>query len=134
LFGEDKIAEQLAAARAELSAAAQVQAAAPPEPVTVENEKGRIRITVGTDGRLSELMVSARAIRDGSDDLGPELMRLINEALDRHREHTVTDEPVPDLNAINERFAEMQDRSLRNFAAMSQQISETMAKLQNRAG
>lgn len=133
MFGEDKIAEQLAAARAELSAAAQVQAAAPPGPVTVENEKGRIRITVGTDGRLSELMVSARAIRDGSDDLGPELMRLVNEALDKHREHTVTDEPVPDLNAINERFAEMQDRSLRNFAAMSQQITETMAKLQNRA-
>ena len=133
MFGEDKIAEQLATARAELSAAAEVQAAAPPEPVTVENEKGRIRITVGTDGRLSELLVSARAIRDGSDDLGPELMRLINEALDKHREHAVTDEPVPDLNAINERFAEMQDRSLRNFAAMSQQISETMAKLQNRA-
>jgi hypothetical protein len=132
LFSEDKIAEQLAAARAELSAAAQTQVG-PPEPVTVENEKGRIRITVGPDGRLSELMVSARAIRDGSDDLGPELMRLVNEALDKHREHTVTDEPVPDLNAINERFAEMQDRSLRNFAAMSQQISETMAKLQNRA-
>lgn len=134
MFNEDKIAEQLAAARAELSDAARAQAVAPPEPVTVENEKGRIRITVGTDGRLQELMVSARAIRDGSDDLGPELMRLINEALDKHREHTVTDEPVPDLNAINERFAEMQDRSLRNFAAMSQQISETMAKLQNRAG
>lgn len=133
MFGEDKIAEQLAAARAELSAAAQAQAVAPPEPVTVENEKGRIRITVGTDGRLSEFMVSARAIRDGSDDLGPELMRLVNEALDKHREHTVTDEPVPDLGAINERFAEMQDRSLRNFAAMSQQITETMAKLQNRA-
>jgi hypothetical protein len=131
LFSEDKIAEQLAAARAELSAAAQIQVG-PPEPVTVENEKGRIRITVGPDGRLTELMVSARAIRDGSDDLGPQLMQLVNEALDKHREHQSTEEPVPDLNAINERFAEMQDRSLRNFAAMSQQISETMAKLQHR--
>ncbi|MFG3339973.1 hypothetical protein [Glycomyces sp. NPDC048151] len=132
MFNEDKIAEQLAAARAELNAVAATQVG-PPEPVTVENEKGRIRVTVGSDGRLTELMVSARAIRDGSDDLGPQLMQLVNEALDKHREHTNTPEAVPDLNAINEKFAEMQDRSLRNFAAMSQQITETMAKLQNRS-
>lgn len=131
MFSEDKIAEQLFAARAELSAAAQTQTG-PPEPVTVENEKGRIRITVGPDGRLTEFMVSARAIRDGSDDLGPELMRLVNEALDRHREHAATEETVPDLNALNEKVGELQDTALRNFAAMSQQISETMAKLQNR--
>jgi hypothetical protein len=36
---------------------------------------------------------------------------------------------VPDLEAINESVAEIQDRSLRQFQAMSASISEVMNKI-----
>jgi hypothetical protein len=105
MFGEDAIAQQLADARATLSTAIKSPEAGQVEPVTVEGADGLLRVTVGVEGRIDGFEFDPRIMRIG------------------------TDEPVPDLEAINESVAEIQDRSLRQFQAMSASISEVMAKI-----
>ncbi|GAA2302977.1 hypothetical protein GCM10009853_069650 [Glycomyces scopariae] len=127
MFSQEQIAQQLADARAELGSAA--AAVKPVEAVTVQDDKGRIRITIGADGRLSELYLNARAIRDGSEDLGPRIMELVNQGLDQRAREFDTGDEVPDLDAVNQRLADLQDRSLRQFHAMTDSIDQVMTRL-----
>ncbi|MCC3764185.1 hypothetical protein K3N28_14040 [Glycomyces sp. TRM65418] len=129
MFGEDAIAQQLADARAALSKAVQSPEAAQVEPVTVEGADGLLSVTIGVEGRVDRLDMDPRVMRLGSEAVAEELKRIVNAALDERAEAMGTDEPVPDLEAINESVAEIQDRSLRQFQAMSASISEVMAKL-----
>lgn len=68
-------------------------------------------------------------MRAGSEFLFAEVRRVVNAALDERAQALGTDEPVPDLEAMNESVAEIQGRSLRQFQAMSASIGEVMAKL-----
>ncbi|WP_205326003.1 hypothetical protein [Glycomyces sp. YM15] len=129
MFGEDAIAQQLADARAALSTAVRSPEANQVEPVTVEGAEGLLRLTVGVEGRIDKFEFDPRIMRIGSEVLFDEIKRMVNAALDERAEAMGTDEPVPDLEAINESVAEIQDRSLRQFQAMSASISEVMAKL-----
>ncbi|GAB3992558.1 hypothetical protein GCM10029992_01990 [Glycomyces albus] len=132
MFGEDQIARQLADARETLRTARQSTEDTRSEPVTAESADGRIRVTIGTDGRVTDFVIDPRLLREGSEVLADELKRAVNAALDERAEATQTDEPVPDLEAIDESIADIQDRSLRQFQAMSASISEVMAKLNRR--
>jgi DNA-binding protein YbaB len=129
MFGEDAIAQQLADARATLSAAIKSPEANQIEPVTVEGAEGLLRVTVGIEGRIDKFEFDPRVVRLGSEILFDEIKRMVNAALDERAEAIGTDEPVPDLEAINESVAEIQDRSLRQFQAMSASISEVMNKI-----
>lgn len=130
MFGEDAIAKQLADARAALSSAVKNPEQHQIEPIEVEGADGLIRLTLNPAGRVDELHVDGRAMHFGSEAVAAEIKRMINTALDQRAEALGTDETVPDLEAINESVAEIQDRSLRQFQAMSASISEVMAKLQ----
>lgn len=132
MFGEDAIAQQLADARATLSTAVKSPEANQVEPVVVEGVEGLLRLTLSVEGRVDKFEFDPRAIRIGSEVLFDEIKRMVNAALDERAEAMGTDEPVPDLEAINESVAEIQDRSLRQFQAMSASISEVMAKLNRR--
>ncbi|MCD0442034.1 hypothetical protein LO763_00130 [Glycomyces sp. A-F 0318] len=129
MFGEDVIAQQLADAREKLSSAVKAPEANQVEPVTVEGVEGLLRVTVGADGRIAGFEADTRVMRAGSEFLFAEVQRMVNAALDERAQAMGTDEPVPDLEAMNESVAEIQDRSLRQFQAMSASISEVMAKL-----
>ncbi|RRR99690.1 hypothetical protein [Glycomyces terrestris] len=129
MFGEDAIAQQLADARATLSSAVKSPESHQIDPVTVEGADGLIRLTLSPAGRVDELEMDGRAMHFGSQALTAEIKRMINEALDQRAEALGTDEPVPDLEAMNETVAEIQDRSIRQFQAMSASISEVMAKI-----
>jgi hypothetical protein len=129
MFGEDAIARQLADARATLSTAIKSPEANQVEPVVVEGVEGLLRLTLGTEGRVDKFEFDPRIMRIGSEVLFEEIKRMTNAALDERAQAMGTDEPVPDLEAINESVAEIQDRSLRQFQAMSASISEVMAKL-----
>jgi hypothetical protein len=129
MFGEDAIAQQLADARAALSTAIKSPEANQIEPVTVEGADGLLRLTVGIEGRIDGFEYDSRIMRVGSEVLFGEIKRMVNAALDERAAAMGTDEPVPDLEAINESVAEIQDRSLRQFQAMSASISEVMAKI-----
>lgn len=128
MFGEDAIAQQLADARATLSTAIK-SPEAKAEPVVVEGVDGFLRLTLNVEGRVDKFEFDPRIMRIGSEILFEEIKRMVNAALDERAEAMGTDEPVPDLDAINESVAEIQDRSLRQFQAMSASISEVMAKL-----
>jgi hypothetical protein len=129
MFGEDAIAQQLADARATLSTAIKSPETNQVEPVVVEGVEGLLRLTLGTEGRVDKFEFDPRIMRIGSEVLFEEIKRMINTALDERAQAMGTDEPVPDLEAINESVAEIQDRSLRQFQAMSASISEVMAKI-----
>jgi hypothetical protein len=129
MFGEDAIAQQLADARATLSSAIKSPEANQVEPVVVEGVDGLLRLTLGTEGRVDKFEFDPRVMRVGSEVLFEEIKRMINAAMDERAQAMGTDEPVPDLDAINESVAEIQDRSLRQFQAMSASISEVMAKI-----
>jgi hypothetical protein len=129
MFGEDAIAQQLADARATLSSAIKSPEANQVEPVVVEGVDGLLRLTLGTEGRVDKFEFDPRVMRIGSEVLFDEIKRMVNAALDERAQAMSTEEPLPDLDAINESVAEIQDRSLRQFQAMSASISEVMAKL-----
>lgn len=137
MFGEDAIERQLADTRAMLGSAARPAEGEQAEPIMVgggigQGGKETMELTLGTDGRVERFHMRYSALHLGSDVLGEEIKRMVNAALDARAEQVGTDEPVPDLDAINESVAEIQDRSLRQFQAMTAQISDVMAKLNGR--
>ncbi|GAA2140129.1 hypothetical protein [Glycomyces algeriensis] len=129
MFGEDAIAQQLADARATLSTAIKSPEAGQVAPVVVEGVEGLLRLTLGTEGRVDKFEFDPRIMRIGSEVLFGEIKRMVNAALDERAEAIGTDEPLPDLEAINESVAEIQDRSLRQFQAMRASIDEVMSKI-----
>lgn len=129
MFGEEAIAQQLADARATLASAVGSREAHQVEPVTVEGGEGLMRLVLDPAGRVDGFEMDGRAVRLGSEVLAAEIKRMVNEALDQRAEAIGGDEPVPDLEAMNESVAEIQDRSLRQFQAMSASISDVMSRL-----
>jgi DNA-binding protein YbaB len=103
------------------------------EPVTAETADGAIRVTIGAEGRVDSFELDPRVLREGSDYVAEELKRVVNDALDRRAEELGADESVPDLEALNESVAEIQDRSLRQFQTMRASINEVMGKLHGRS-
>ncbi|MGK5742932.1 YbaB/EbfC family nucleoid-associated protein [Micromonospora sp. URMC 103] len=133
MLGESALEAQLAQARAALREVG--RGVTPPERTesVAEAADGRIRVTVGTDGRVSAIEIDPRVLRDGSDHLADELRLAVNAALDGQDDGTAAAEPMPDLAAITATVERLQDQSLRQMREMSQAISETMRKLQQRS-
>ncbi|THV29552.1 YbaB/EbfC family DNA-binding protein [Glycomyces paridis] len=129
MFGEEAIAQQLADARAQLASVARTPEANQVEPVTVEGAEGFLKVTIGVDGRVAGFEVDPRAMRVGSEVLFAEIKRMVNAGLDERAAAMGADEVPPDVDAINESVAAIQDRSLRQFQAMSASVSEVLAKL-----
>jgi DNA-binding protein YbaB len=133
MAGESDFAQQLAEARAALARATASPEEGRAEPVTVEAAKGTVRVTLGVDGRVSEIHADPKAVKEGTDHIAEHVLAALNEALDKRAAMVGSDERVPDLEAVNESLAAVQDAGVRRLQAMSASISEVMAKL-NRNG
>lgn len=133
MLGEGALEEQLAQARAALREVS--QGVTPPERTesVAEAADGRIRVTVGPDGRVSAIQINPRVLNEGSAYLAAELRQAVNAALDGQNDQVHTTEPMPDLAAITATVERLQDQSLRQMREMTQAISETMRKLQQRS-
>ncbi|MGK5443099.1 YbaB/EbfC family nucleoid-associated protein [Micromonospora sp. URMC 105] len=133
MLGESALEQQLAEARAALREVS--RSVVPPERVesVAEAADGRIRVTVGVDGRLSAVDLDPRVLREGSDYLADELRRAVNAALDGQAEVVAGTEPMPDLAAMTATVERLQDQGLRQMREISTAISETMRKLQQRS-
>ncbi|THV30175.1 YbaB/EbfC family nucleoid-associated protein [Glycomyces paridis] len=130
MFGEDAIAQQLADARSALDDVRRQQDHQI-EPVTAASADGRIKITLGADGRVERVeFVEVRVLKEGTEFLEEELRSTVNAALDARAASLGTAEAVPDLEAIGEAVAKIQDQGLRQMQEMSAQISTVMKKLQ----
>ncbi|SCG56049.1 YbaB/EbfC family nucleoid-associated protein [Micromonospora coxensis] len=133
MLGESALEQQLAEARAALREVSRT--VVPPERVesVAEAADGRIRVTVGVDGRLSAVDLDPRVLREGSEYLADELRRAVNAALDGQADAVTGTEPMPDLAAMAATVERLQDQGLRQMREISTAISETMRKLQQRS-
>lgn len=129
MLGEDALEQQLAEARAALREVS--RGITPPERTesAAEAADGRVRVTIGTDGRVGDIVIDPRVLREGSEYLAAELRRAVNDALDGQEAAVEVTEPMPDLAAIASTVERLQDESIRQMRAMTQAISETMRKL-----
>lgn len=134
MFGEDAIAQQLAEARSQLDVVRQTQQDHRVPPVTAEAADGRIKVTLGANGRVERFeFVEVRVLKEGTEFLEEELRNAVNAALDARAESLATDTAAPDLEAIGEAVAQLQDQGLAQMRAMTTQISAVMKKLQGGA-
>lgn len=129
MAGEDEFRQRLAQARAALA-----EAAASPEegrvaPVTAEAAKGRISLTLGTDGRVERIIVDPKAVKEGTDYIAEHVLAALNDALDQRAAMTAAEDRVPDLESVNESLAAVQDAGVRRLQAMSASIAEVLGKL-----
>ncbi|MGN9802223.1 YbaB/EbfC family nucleoid-associated protein [Micromonospora sp. L32] len=132
MLGESALEEQLAQARAALREVSRT--VTPRERVESVGEAadGRIRVTLGTDGRVSAVDLDPRVLREGAEHLAEELRRAVNAALDG-QDDSAAAEPMPDLAAMTATVERLQDQGLRQMREISQAISETMRKIQQRS-
>jgi DNA-binding protein YbaB len=134
MFGEDAIAQQLAEARSQLDVVRQTQQDHQVPPVTAEAADGRIKLTLGANGRVDRIeFTEVRVLKEGTEYLEEELRNLVNNALDARAETLSADMAAPDLEAIGDAVAKIQDQGLAQMRAMSTQISAVMKKLQGGA-
>lgn len=129
MFGEDQIARQLSQTREMLS-----QGPGSPggqaEPITTEAADGRIKVTLGTDGRFERIKMTLSALKDGPDALVEALKTALNEALDQRSAATTHTGPVPDQAEMNEWASRLQDASLQQFTQINDAVRDLMARLQ----
>ncbi|MEU6074472.1 YbaB/EbfC family nucleoid-associated protein [Micromonospora sp. NPDC047074] len=129
MLGEEALERQLAQTRAALR---EVSGGAVPREraeSVAEAADGRIRVTLGGDGRVSAVEIDPRVLREGSEYLADELRQAVNTALDAQDDGAVAAEPMPDLAALNSTIERLQDQGLRQMREISQAVSETMRKL-----
>ncbi|WP_156926183.1 YbaB/EbfC family nucleoid-associated protein [Glycomyces arizonensis] len=131
--GQSGIEQELADARAALARTTAAPEADQVQPVTAASAEGLISVTLGTDGRVERITVEPKAFKEGSDFIAEHVRLAANAALDQRATVVGTDEPVPDLDAIDKSMAEIQEGSLARLQAMSASITQVMSKL-NGAG
>ncbi|MFG1841181.1 YbaB/EbfC family nucleoid-associated protein [Micromonospora sp. NPDC049175] len=133
MLGEKALEEQLAQARAALRDVSRT--VAPPAPVESVGEAadGRIRVTVGSDRRVSVVDLDPRVLREGSEQLAEELRRAVNAALDGQDEAAAGTEPMPDLAAMAATVERLQDEGLRQMREITLAVGETMRKLHGKS-
>ena len=129
MLGESALEQQLAQARAALREVSGTAAPRERAESVAEAADGRIRVTLGTDGRVSALDIDPRVLREGSEYLTAELRQAVNAALDGQDDGAAATEPMPDLAAMTATIERLQDQGLRQMREISQAVSETMRKL-----
>ncbi|MEV0721583.1 YbaB/EbfC family nucleoid-associated protein [Micromonospora purpureochromogenes] len=132
MLGESALEEQLAQARAALREVSRTVTPRDRVESVGEAADGRIRVTLGTDGRVSAVDLDPRVLREGAEHLAEELRRAVNAALDGQDDPAAA-EPMPDLAAMTATVERLQDQGLRQMREISQAISETMRKIQQRS-
>ncbi|PZF94777.1 YbaB/EbfC family nucleoid-associated protein [Micromonospora deserti] len=128
MLGENALEQQLAQARAALRDVSRTVTPRDRVESVAEAADGRIRVTIGTDGRVSDVDIDPRVLREGSEYLATELRHAVNGALDGQDDGAA--EPMPDLAAMTATVERLQDESLRQMREISRAVSETMRKLQ----
>jgi len=128
MFGEDQIAQQIAQARETLAQGPDLPGGQS-EPILTEAADGRIKVTLGTDGRFERIKMTLSALKDGPEALLEQLTLAVNNALDQRTEQTGASAPALDMESMNEQVARMQDASLQQFKQMDAAVVDLMAKL-----
>ncbi|WP_030156564.1 YbaB/EbfC family nucleoid-associated protein [Glycomyces sp. NRRL B-16210] len=133
MSAESDPAQQLAEARAALAKATASPEDGQAKPVTAASANGLVSVTLGVDGRVSAINVEPKAVKEGTDYIAEHVLTALNDALDQRSAMVGSDERVPDLQAIGESLAEVQDAGVRQLQAMSASIGQVLGKLNKSA-
>ncbi|WP_026932261.1 YbaB/EbfC family nucleoid-associated protein [Glycomyces tenuis] len=128
---QNEFERRLAEARAALAQVTAAPEESQAEPVTGESAKGLIGVTLGVDGRVDKIRVDPKAFKEGSDFIAEHVLLAANDALNQRAAMVGTDEPVPDLGAVDKSLTEIQESSLARFQAMEASITQVLGKLQS---
>jgi DNA-binding protein YbaB len=125
----EEFAQRLGEARAALAATTAAPEESQAVPVTAEAAKGRIGVTLGVDGRVTEIRLDPKAVKEGTDYIAEQVLAALNDALDQRAAMVGADERVPDLRAVGESLAAVQDSGLQRLQEMTASIEQLVAKL-----
>jgi DNA-binding protein YbaB len=98
---------------------------------TVEAADGRIKVVM-SQGRLESLELDPRVMRMAAQDLAEQIMTAVNKALDAMAAKASAVDPslaAIDPQALAAQVAKIQDDGIRQMAAISQEISATVARI-----
>lgn len=129
MFGEQDFEQQLAEARAALGKAMAARGERPDIEASGEAAEGRIRVRLDGEGRVEEFTLEPRVLTEGSEYVAEELRKAVNQALAMRESGMATDEPMPDLEAMNATLQAVQDRGMAQMRAINNAIAETMRKI-----
>lgn len=107
------------------------------EPVTGNGSAadGKITAKVVAGGRLEELTVDPRLMRQGSEEMCAQIMVAVNAALDELRANTAQAAPAAmDPAALADMMADLQTESVQQMNRFTQGIAETVAKISQASG
>ena len=129
MLDEEALETQLGAARAALRQIRADAATAPPaEDITAEAADGRLKVTLGADGRVTGVDIHPVLLREGSTYLGEQLADAVNAALDARAEFSSSTEPVPDLDALNASIELVQDAGIRQMRQVTNSFAAALRR------
>jgi DNA-binding protein YbaB len=129
VFDESGLEQQLRDARASLREVSRSASPTEPKPSVAESAEGRIRVTIGADGRVEVIEIHPTVLRSGTEYLATELRAAVNAALDGRDDGMPTAETLPDLAAINATIERLQDEGIRQMREIRTTIGDVMRKL-----
>jgi DNA-binding protein YbaB len=99
-----------------------------PEPVTAEAADGQVRAVMSPAGKLTELAVDPKLLREGIDEVCAQLVIAVNAAIDELRARS---RPVGavDPEALAATLREVQTESARRMAAFGTVVDDVVNRL-----
>jgi DNA-binding protein YbaB len=99
-----------------------------PEPVTAEAAGGQVRAVMSPAGKLTELAVDPKLLREGIDEVCAQLVIAVNAAIDQLRARA---RPVGavDPEALAATLREVQTESARRMAAFGTVVDDVVNRL-----
>lgn len=98
------------------------------EPAVGEAAEGMVRATLAPGGKLSEIVVDPKLLREGIETVCEHVVVATNAAIDELRGRS----PIvgaPDVDALAGQLRELQDDSVRRMAAFGTTLDDVVAQL-----
>lgn len=95
---------------------------------------GKIRVTLGADGRVRELVLSDEALAVGASELARELTATINAAWGKTRssDPAAGAAAAVDMAALASRVGQLREESLRSMGRITSALTDALAKIDRR--
>ena len=137
--GFDQLFEQAKQALDAVRAGGRPEGAEPAEPAepvqgTGTAADGQVKATVGAGGRVEEITVSPRLLREGIEAVCEQIVVAVNAGLDDLRAKAREQQPAgaADPAALAGQLRELQDESMRRMAAYSQALTDALTAVRGR--
>lgn len=133
--GFDQLFEQTKQAL-EAARAGRPESTGDAEPVTGEGTAadGQVKVTAAAGGKIEQIVVSPRLLRDGIEAVCEHIVVAVNAALADLRTKSAGDQALgaADPAALAGQLRDLQDESMRKMASYSQALTDALAQVRDR--